>query len=160
MPNMVKHHIIHAVVAAVMAGAGAGYAIHRAAETPPIVVHASHAKLHVADWPGLSDEESSRLVTLLKTLPVETISIFCADSACQDLAEDFSDVFEAAGWPEGIEQPKIDTNVGINIGPDVPAAHSLAQAIETATDGRMAVGFLKGKLEDNRLGLVISRKPR
>lgn len=50
-------------------------------------------------WYELSDGQHQRMVTALKGLKArQPVNVLCGDADCRDLAKDFVDAFEDAGW--------------------------------------------------------------
>src|SRR5690348_3147730 len=123
MDNPLKHHAIAAGVAAAISAGGVGYVTTRP-EPAAIVKAVKHAK---ADWPELDSVQSDLLAKLLKdkTTP-GTVSVMCASDHCRELAGDFVDAFDAAGWTAGAEHPLVDTNEGINVGPKDDRGRAIA----------------------------------
>jgi hypothetical protein len=126
-------------------------------------------------WEGLSQDEIDGLTASLAKVPKHPVAIFCSH-LCDGLALDFDNAFESAHWDSGIERPLIDTNAGINVCCVAPAkdsddeatvatkdAHNedvqaLAAAIGRATAHRLEPGLIEGRIDGDRLAVVISRK--
>lgn len=108
-------------------------------------------------WGELTQAEIDALTKILSGMPKHEVAIFCAGRGCDDLALDFDNAFESAHWVSGIEHPLVDTNVGINVGPDDESGRTLAAAIESATGGRISPGLIESHLIGGRMALVISR---
>jgi hypothetical protein len=123
----------------------------------PVVISTTGKQMPNA-WGELSQQEVDALTSILAKLPAREVAIFCGSRDCEDMALDFDNAFESAHWISGIERPLVDTNAGINVGPDDDAGRSLAAAIESATNGRIKPGLIEARLIGDRMALVISRK--
>lgn len=111
-------------------------------------------------WGELEQTEVDALTAALGKLPKRDVAIFCL-RGCGDLALSFDNAFESSHWNSGVEAPLTDDTVGIKVGPsDDPDARKLADAITTATAGRMRPELVDAHIIENRLVLVIGRKPR
>jgi hypothetical protein len=154
-----KQHIITAAVALTTA-IGGTVAVHKLSPAPaPIVVTHAGKPLPNA-WGELSQAEVDALTGILKTMKPAEVAIFCASRDCEDIALDFDNAFESAHWVSGIERPLVDSNTGINVGPDDEDGKVLAAAIESATNGRIKPGLIASHLLGDRRALVISRPKR
>jgi len=160
-----SHHLTTATIAVAAAVASVVIvtpflATHK---PPPVSVGAGpHNVGHADRWENLTQAELEDIAKQLKESGTRfSVAIFCADASCQDLADDFDTVFEIAGMDSGVETPSVDTNVGINVGPqNDDRAKFLAYIITTATKGRLSPGLVEAHLLQDRIALVISRKQR
>lgn len=146
-----------------IAGAVAGTLLlgdHAVFPPKPAPIVSASGKVLPNAWGELSQAEIDSLTKVLATMKPREVAIFCADRNCDDMALDFDNAFESAHWVSGIERPLVDTNSGINVGPDDADGILLAAAIESATNGRIKPGLIPSHLIGNRLALVISRPAR
>jgi hypothetical protein len=160
-------HLFTCLLAGIVSGAVAWGVLRYVPQAPP--------PLRAQVWEGLSQDEVNRLTAMLAKVPRHPVAILCSH-LCDDLAIDFDNAFESAHWESGIERPLVDTNTGINVCCVSPArdtddradiaardAHNedvqaLAAAIGRATAHRLEPGLIEGRIDGDRLAVVISRK--
>lgn len=156
--------IVVAVIAIGMSGWSIYVSYHQPQMFAPVGQSVTRSSPNV--WETLTQKEVDALTAELKKpeLTKGPVSIFCSDSNCDDLALDFDNAFESAGWSSGIERPLSDTNVGINVaricGKDScdPRGGILQAAIVRATDGKIVPGLVTMQGDPGRLAVILSRK--
>lgn len=151
------HHTKTAMIACAVAGALL-VGDHELVRTKPQQLVTTAGKTLPFAWGEMSQGEINRLSDILSKLPKREVAIFCMDRNCDDLALDFDNAFETAHWTSGIERPLVDTNTGINVGPNDEDGRVLAAAIESATEGRIKPGLVQTSLIGGRMALVISKR--
>lgn len=152
-----REHIIPAAVAGVISVI-AVIGGHLVEPTRQLVVTQTN-KPHPNAWGELTQQEVDKLTAILKKVPKSEVGIFCSNADCENLALDFDNAFESAGWKSGIERPIMDSNTGIHVGPPNDKGKELSTAIYMATNGRIKPDMLEAQIiGENRLVLVISKK--
>lgn len=153
------HNTVTAAVVAAVIGGGvvvAGRHMDQPGPTITKIVRPESPNV----WAELEQSEVDALTAALGKIPKRDIAIFCL-RGCGDLALSFDNAFESAHLASQVETPLIDDNVGIKVGPaDDPDARKLGDAITTATAGRIRPELIEAHIVENRLVLVLGRKPR
>ena len=94
---MLKHTIVLITAAFIAASAAS-------AQVPdpngnPTTSSRKSAQFKKWHWYELSDAQHDKTVAALKTIKArQPVNVLCGDSDCRDLAKDFVDAFEDAGW--------------------------------------------------------------
>jgi hypothetical protein len=111
-------------------------------------------------WPPLADDEAAKLRSKLRGLAKEPLSIWCNADNCRDIAETVRDAFHQANWGDPqIEESIFPLNfVGVSIAPDTEKTRALANAIEEATAGRIAVRVESEPTNDKMINVTFGRK--
>jgi hypothetical protein len=156
---MAEFHNI--VTAAVVSGviAGGAFVAARHYERPQNITKVVRPESPNV-WRELEQSEVDALTAALGKLPKRDVTILCL-RGCGDLALSFDNAFESAHWNSGVETPLSDDTIGISVGPrDDPDAAKLGLAIATATRDAIVPKLVEAHIIENRIVLVLGRKPR
>lgn len=156
-----KQHLIGGAIAALVATAVAGGAIHyRAPKVERITAYATGKHT----WPALTDDEKTALTEVAKTLPKGIkLDIVCNDAGCSDLAADIDDAMEDAGIDSTLDKAigPLGYGVGVQVNEfDRPAAEQAIAMLKAATGGRLAPDIVPGNSPPSYVTILIGKKPR
>lgn len=150
-----NHTPIHYVIGLAALAAASFSIVKKQTIIQPVQVTAA-GRMNPYAWDGLSQAEVDALQVRLEKLQKLPVTIFCSDTNCQDIVLDFDNAFESAHWSTEIERPMIDSSVGI-----WTSSKEIADAIESATSGRLKVSILGPEWKDkDRIALAVGKKPR
>jgi hypothetical protein len=111
-------------------------------------------------WEPLTNAEITGLRSKLRNMPKpQMLSIRCGESDCRELADSFMDLFSSLGWqPSYEDQPTAwKSPTGIAVLYKDGSYDSIADALETATEGRLKID--SQRYDPAWLRLAIGKKP-
>lgn len=150
-----NHTPIHYVIGFAALALASFSAVKKQTIIQPVQVTAT-GRINPYAWDGLTQPEIDALQIRLEKLAKLPVTIFCSGANCQDIVLDFDNAFESAHWSTEIERPMIDNSVGI-----WTSSKEIADAIESATSGRLKVSILGPEWKDkDRIALAIGKKSR
>lgn len=159
----VSKHITAAIVAVIfgaLAGTGAQHFApikDRVIEKQVRMAASKHA------WPDLTQDETIAIgENLTATLKGMSVSIFCNDSACDELAHDLDDAMQIADVGSTLERSALPLGRGFVIvtNPDDGRGKALADIIRNVTAGKLAPEVQNAKTADNSLLIAIGARRR
>jgi hypothetical protein len=114
-------------------------------------------------WEPLSSPEAATLRAKMRNMTKPpAISILCNDAGCFDLQTSFLTALEGLGWHERADRSMDTLESGISILTANEDYRPFADAIESATNGRLRVRFVPRitgwQAMDNEIHLAIGRK--
>lgn len=122
------------------------------------------SRLSIYQWEPLSAEESLAMKETLRNRgKPSTFYIDCIDGGCLQLQKSLVDTMKDLGWDVGTEEglaggwPAAGRQEGVIEVSNDPNMQYIAEAIGSATKGKIFVRFFKGNLLPTRL--LIGRKP-
>lgn len=176
MPSKIVEHGTTAVVAIVIAMAGARYLQPAPPpDHPPgkvVVIPQGSGPMNLETaialskpamkytWGELSKAEQTEAAKLIGNLDRREVEIFCGIPACGDLAEDIDEVMDMTGAASTVRRPVMDLGGGVGIMPPDDQARKIAAAIKQATAGRVDLKVLDTPYPGGGIAIALGRAPR
>lgn len=167
---MDQHHVYHYLIALMLAAAIAGTVegvrvvnervgqVERTARTALLQTPKTAQRNLPGSWEPLPRDKLHALVVQLTGVEDKpSVTLFCADPSCAEIATDLNDALQLAGWPVvRFERRPVDSEAdpGISVGPKSSSvAVALVDALQaqglraslTEIDGIDGVGIIIGQ---------------
>ncbi len=155
------------ILAAVWIGATASAPVRQRNEARrEIMAHSGAGATHdierrIGEWPSLTQNQSNKLINLLRNRDRHPLYIACQGSDCAHLALSFREVFQELQWPLQVGDGGIDGSGvnGIMIHPDDEVARMLKEAIEQSTGHSIILGLPRDDGATHPNMLVVGARP-